>query len=288
MLATFLFRAAVVTTPWLARLVAAEADQVALQQPLMGTMAFVVGTTMGECAPSITVCGKTDTVLVIHSPKSTSYATVNHTTTTTVELPTQTNVITQVTVETVNPETEGHCRSTTVIYDDVVTTITVDVNVTTTCEFVPIENSTTIVTSRVTGKAIEQCYLKTTDSSTSSSPQSVGENSTQVPPPVSTPAEGNNSPAGTGSATGAGEGYASQSTSTGSSFSASAGSATDAGEGYQFTSTGGSVPASSWELDSSEDENVGADVDVEVDVEVDVDVAVDAGEDSEYQTLPGS
>ena len=39
--------------------------------------------------------------------------------------------------------------------------MTVDVNVTTTREFVPIVNSTTVVTSEVTAAALQQCFINT-------------------------------------------------------------------------------------------------------------------------------
>nr|RBQ89547.1 hypothetical protein FVER53263_05676 [Fusarium verticillioides] len=56
----------------------------------------------------------------------------------------------------------GLCRDTSTIYEAEPLIVTVDVNITTTREFVPIVNSTLVVISEVTAAALQQCFIKQT------------------------------------------------------------------------------------------------------------------------------
>ncbi|KAF4470616.1 hypothetical protein FALBO_2482 [Fusarium albosuccineum] len=203
MLATSILRMAVITTPWLAKLVAAAAgelvidfDEPVVQQPLISTVVVNEPTTIVDqapvktrstCHPSISVCGSLANVMVIHSHNSTTYVTRNHTQTKISVLSPHYNTVTEVSVTTINTRTEGLCRNTSIIYEPEPLTVTVDVNVTTTREFVPIKNITTTIVSTVTAKALEQCIVDT--ELFSSSPSQPVEASTQVPPAHSTPVE---------------------------------------------------------------------------------------------------
>ncbi|KAG7419243.1 hypothetical protein ACKAV7_005238 [Fusarium commune] len=71
-----------------------------------------------------------------------------------------TRVITSISVVTVKNQTEGLCRDTSTIYEAEPLIVTVDVNITTTREFVPIVNSTLVVISEVTAAALQQCFIK--------------------------------------------------------------------------------------------------------------------------------
>ncbi|KAG4260817.1 hypothetical protein FPRO03_02640 [Fusarium proliferatum] len=73
-----------------------------------------------------------------------------------------TRVITSISVVTVRNQTEGLCRDTSTIYEAEPLIVTVDVNITTTREFVPIVNSTLVVVSEVTAAALQQCFIKQT------------------------------------------------------------------------------------------------------------------------------
>ncbi|KAF5006733.1 hypothetical protein FDECE_6910 [Fusarium decemcellulare] len=203
MLATSILRIAVITTPWLAKMVAVAADVPVVQQPLISTVVMNEPVTIVDqapvktrstCHPSISVCGSSANVMVIHSHNSTTYVTRNHTQTkisililNKQVLSPHYNTVTEVSVTTINTQTEGLCRNTSIIYEPEPLTVTVDVNVTTTREFVPIKNITTTIVSTVTAKALEQCIVDTELFSSSSS-QPV-EASTQVPPTHSTPVE---------------------------------------------------------------------------------------------------
>ncbi|KAL6355711.1 hypothetical protein LRP88_11315 [Fusarium phalaenopsidis] len=81
MLAALLLRTAIIATPWLAKLVTAESgDPVDAQKPVLATsiLSSMTGTTMECCGDSISVCGKTDNIKVVRSPKSTVYVTRNN------------------------------------------------------------------------------------------------------------------------------------------------------------------------------------------------------------------
>ncbi|RKL43242.1 hypothetical protein BFJ72_g4655 [Fusarium proliferatum] len=58
--------------------------------------------------------------------------------------------------------TIGLCRDTSTIYEAEPLIVTVDVNITTTREFVPTVNSTLVVVSEVTAAALQQCFIKQT------------------------------------------------------------------------------------------------------------------------------
>ncbi|KAM6511592.1 hypothetical protein FALCPG4_016596 [Fusarium falciforme] len=62
---------------------------------------------MEFCGDSISVCGKTDKVKVVRSPKSTVYVTRKHEFEETTRLPPEYVTVTQIKVETVNNQTEG-------------------------------------------------------------------------------------------------------------------------------------------------------------------------------------
>lgn len=142
----------------------------------------------------------------------------------------------------------GHCRNTTTIYDEATTTVTVDRNVTTTREYVPIEYITTIETRTVTAKALHQCFVKEKPSLGSDPAQPV-DSGPSVPNVQGggTSAERPNSSGDTdagGEASGAG--FVSESTSTDSAAA---------------TSTGEDTPSAGTDVDA----NAGADADEDTD-----------------------
>ncbi|EXA48880.1 hypothetical protein FOVG_02219 [Fusarium oxysporum f. sp. pisi HDV247] len=73
-----------------------------------------------------------------------------------------TRVITSTSVVTVKNQTEGLCHDISTIYEAEPLIVTVDVNITTTREFVPIVNSTLAVINEVTAADLQQCFIKQT------------------------------------------------------------------------------------------------------------------------------
>ncbi|KAF4438072.1 hypothetical protein FACUT_5235 [Fusarium acutatum] len=159
----------------LLRLVTAGADQVAAygsvvqQQPLNPPSAVANDSLtiegeelLDECDPTISICGTTADVKVIRTHKSTSYVTkVNeHVVITT--LPTSTRTVFEVIVSTNTTSIEGQCRD-TIVYEEIIpTTVVVEINTTTTREFVPIVPTTVTTVSWVEHKKISQCIIKRT------------------------------------------------------------------------------------------------------------------------------
>ncbi|KAM0073020.1 hypothetical protein ACKRZS_013881 [Fusarium odoratissimum] len=163
MRATFVLRAVLLPTLWLTNLVASESDsQFGGAIPAVPTPDTIEGDWRVDCPPDISVCGKTTNVEVVHHHNETIYTTQNHTKTTTKTMSPHTRVITSISVVTVKNQTEGLCRDTSTIYEAEPLTVTVDVNITTTREFVPIVNSTLVVISEVTAAALQQCFIKQT------------------------------------------------------------------------------------------------------------------------------
>ncbi|CAM1505809.1 Fc.00g114460.m01.CDS01 [Cosmosporella sp. VM-42] len=151
----------------LPQLVAAGVDayMAGVQQPPVPPnfpqMDVIEGVLMDDCGDNISVCGKTADIRIVYEHAVTSYETNYKIFETVTTLPAETVVVTKVEFITTTTTTEGQCRSTTTIVNEKPLIITVDVNVTSTREFVPVTTSTTVSTSTVSEKAIEQCIIKT-------------------------------------------------------------------------------------------------------------------------------
>ncbi|KAG5803073.1 hypothetical protein H9Q74_012730 [Fusarium xylarioides] len=150
-----------------------------------------------ECDPTISICGTTADIKVIRTHKSTKTITTTHTHETiivrsppnvsgpytvliqTQELPTSTRTVVEVIVSTSTTRVEGQCRD-TIIYEEIIpTTVVVEINTTTTREFVPIVPVTVTTVSWVEHKKISQCIIKRTSTSLAPGP---GYGSASPPP----------------------------------------------------------------------------------------------------------
>ncbi|KAH7188101.1 uncharacterized protein B0J16DRAFT_396299 [Fusarium flagelliforme] len=116
---------------------------------------------MRDCDKHITECGVTDEVKVVTKPASTIRVQETVTTVITKELPNIINVIYEVEVTTINDKIQGHCRNTTIYVDPKPAIVTEYVTVEHVKELVSIINTTTTITSTVTDKTIEQCFINT-------------------------------------------------------------------------------------------------------------------------------
>ncbi|KAJ4006261.1 hypothetical protein NW752_010909 [Fusarium irregulare] len=171
----------------LSQVVAEELSTTVLGNSEHGSLLHVDEKTMGECGGHIKQCGIMEDMKIILSPVNTIYVTQNFTTTTAKELPTQTVVIKKVEVVTVNNQTQGHCRKTTIVPDLKPAIITVNVTVEHVQEIVPITTVTSTETSVVTVTSIEQCFINNPEPSfypivsTSQDPSSAVIPSSQAP-----------------------------------------------------------------------------------------------------------
>ncbi|RBR23747.1 uncharacterized protein FIESC28_03452 [Fusarium coffeatum] len=173
---------------WLLSQVAAEElYTTVLGKSEHGSLLHVDEKTMVECGGHIKQCGIMEDMRIILSPISTVYVTQNFTTTTEKVLPTQTVVKKKVKVVTVNNQTHGHCRKTTIVPDLKPAIITVNVTVEHVQEIVPITTVTSTEISIVTATSIEQCFINNPEPSfyptisTSQDPSSAIPPSSQVP-----------------------------------------------------------------------------------------------------------
>ncbi|KAF5530338.1 hypothetical protein FMEXI_13626 [Fusarium mexicanum] len=161
-----------------------------------------------ECDPTISVCRTTADIKVIRTHKSTSTSTTTRTHVTTIvrsplstfdsyivltqtqELPTSYRTIVEVIVSTTIIDVEGQCRD-TIIYEELdPTTVTVEVNTTTTREFVPIVPTTVKTTSWVPHTKISQCIVKRTSTGLAPGPGSSSAPPAPRAPPKKAPPAG--------------------------------------------------------------------------------------------------
>ncbi|KAF5234785.1 hypothetical protein FANTH_11974 [Fusarium anthophilum] len=162
-----------------------------------------------ECDPTISVCRTTADIKVIRTHKSTKTSTITKTHQTIIvraiqsafdsyivlmkaqELPTSTRTVVEVIVSTTIIDVEGQCRD-TIIYEEISpTTVTVEVNTTTTREFVPIVPITVKTTSWVPHTKISQCIVKRTSIGLAPGPgSSSAPPAPRAPPKKAPPAAG--------------------------------------------------------------------------------------------------
>ncbi|KAJ4065366.1 hypothetical protein NW756_004641 [Fusarium oxysporum] len=175
MLSNWFLQLALLALAGLPRLVTADADPSALygnvvQQPLNPPAVGGQNASdaegellLDECDASITACGTTADVKIIRTHKETSYVTHIHVFEDITTLPTSTRTVTEVVVSTKT------------------TSIEVDVNTTTTREFVPIVPKTVTTVSWVEHKKISQCIIKRTSTSLASSDPSGSDSGSAQP-----------------------------------------------------------------------------------------------------------
>ncbi|KAG5774060.1 hypothetical protein H9Q73_011833 [Fusarium xylarioides] len=231
-----------------------------------------------ECDPTISICGTTADIKVIRTHKSTKTITTTHTHETiivrsppnvsgpytvliqTQELPTSTRTVVEVIVSTSTTRVEGQCRD-TIIYEEIIpTTVVVEINTTTTREFVPIVPVTVTTVSWVEHKKISQCIIKRTSTSLAPGP-GYGSASpppgapSQQPPPAAGSGGNYNSgqpapsipPVGASS----GQGSGSQSSAPSSSSQQSSSTSESASGGVYGSASGGVSQASGASASSS-------------------------------------
>ncbi|KAJ4044309.1 hypothetical protein NW763_011181 [Fusarium oxysporum] len=193
MLSNWFLQLALLALAGLPRLVTADADPSALygnvvQQPLNPPAVGGQNASdaegellLDECDASITACGTTADVKIIRTHKETSYVTHIHVFEDITTLPTSTRTVTEVVVSTKTTSIEGQCRDTTVYEETTPLIVIVDVNTTTTREFVPIVPKTVTTVSWVEHKKISQCIIKRTSTSLASSDPSGSDSGSAQP-----------------------------------------------------------------------------------------------------------
>jgi len=141
--------------------VAANAQQpIADGQIRVEGMQPMPGVLVGDCDASITACGTTAEMKIIRVPGKTVYVTSNNTFEDLKTLPTVTSTTTIHEYTTVTTSTEGACQNTTYITDtNREVTVTVQLNITTTRDFVPVVFTGKTETITVNEKATEQCIV---------------------------------------------------------------------------------------------------------------------------------
>ncbi|OAL53614.1 hypothetical protein IQ07DRAFT_640664 [Pyrenochaeta sp. DS3sAY3a] len=176
-----------------AQAVLAEAPQeaAAIKNPNEG-MDVVEGRLMGDCAPSITACGKLDSIKIEYQAVSTQFIINNITEEAVTTLKPETTTRTIWEVETVTTESQGWCRNTTTLTDiHRVETVHLNATITTTREFIPIITAKVTSTSTVSAKAVDQCIIK----NPSSWPAVTGIPPVSAPPTKPSGGAGKESPA---------------------------------------------------------------------------------------------
>ncbi|KAJ3469667.1 hypothetical protein MRS44_003732 [Fusarium solani] len=135
-------------------------QQALYQQPAVANTTEEIEQLMEECDESITACAATAKNKVISTYTSTIYTTNIHVHEEVTTISTSTRTYTEVEVSTETTTTEGQCRETEFVQAPIPQIVTVDVNTTTTREYVHITSTTTKVLSVVKYKQTAQCIVR--------------------------------------------------------------------------------------------------------------------------------
>ncbi|KAL6366301.1 hypothetical protein LRP88_00049 [Fusarium phalaenopsidis] len=135
-------------------------QQALYQQPAVANTTDEIEQLMEECDESITACAATAKNKVISTYTSTIYTTNIHVHEEVTTISTSTRTYTEVEVSTETTTIEGQCRETEFVQAPIPQIVTVDVNTTTTREYVHITSTTTKVLSVVKYKQTAQCIVR--------------------------------------------------------------------------------------------------------------------------------